>query len=248
METLTSTQSLSRAVRRVYLKEQGFLIARSVYPIVLQVLRGEDRSYDSLLDKWNTPFTLKTKEGELEVRIIDLERFFNLNCLRDNPKCELILRELLYTLNVDVSKKSLIMDWIAKKTDHRIDSLEELRYAGLSEEEINKLREVCTTFSSKKININTAKREVLLSLSPQMDESVVDEIIRRRLERPLKSLNELALFLPNGLDLAYQLRDVATTRSRFFKVVVSIKVKGVRSFLEVIYDRDLGKVVAKRIY
>ncbi|MCW8893276.1 MAG: type II secretion system minor pseudopilin GspK [Deltaproteobacteria bacterium] len=78
-----------------------------------------------------------------------------------------------------------------------LESVEELRLVkGFSERIFNIVSPYLSATKNKQININTAKREVLRSLGPNLDEQTVDFIIEMRRETPIQSLEALKTQLP----------------------------------------------------
>lgn len=90
-----------------------------------------------------------------------------------------------------------------------------------------------------RININTASFRVLSSLSNEMTEDVVTEIIRKRQIQPFKNINEINEFVKEP-DV---LKNLITVKSRIFKIsVTSSDKEGICRFI-VYYDRDSKKIL-----
>lgn len=73
-----------------------------------------------------------------------------------------------------------------------VETVEELLpVKGMSAETLDRLRESLTVYGDGKININTASRLVLESLSEKMDSALAQVIIDRRRLKPFESIAEL---------------------------------------------------------
>ncbi len=90
-----------------------------------------------------------------------------------------------------------------------------------------------------KININTASFRVLTSLSNEMTEDVVTEIIRKRQIQPFKNINEINEFVKEP-DV---LKNLITVKSKIFKIsVTAYDNEGFCRFIAY-YDRDNKKIL-----
>lgn len=73
-----------------------------------------------------------------------------------------------------------------------LDSFDELLMVkGFSPQVVKALAPHATVYGSDKINVNTASKEVLLSLSDQMDEDAANAIIDARTDEPFKTLQQV---------------------------------------------------------
>ncbi len=139
-----------------------------------------------------------------------------------------------------------------------MDSPYELRFLGMNEKDLYGRSEgdvtypgllsLVTVHSSGRININTAPKYVLMALDPRIDRTVADRIIERRISKPFKKVEDLVLVEGVTFDILYRIKGILDVRSRFFRIRESVKVGDVETTLEVIYDRDTGKVVYKRLF
>lgn len=87
-----------------------------------------------------------------------------------------------------------------------------------------------------------------MALDPRIDRTVADRIIERRISKPFKKVEDLVLVEGVTFDILYRIKGILDVRSRFFRIRESVKVGDVETTLEVIYDRDTGKVVYKRLF
>jgi len=99
------------------------------------------------------------------------------------------------------------------------------------------------TDEANRININTASFRVLMTLSNEMNESVVTEIIKRRQLEPFRQTTDINEFIREP-DL---LKNLITVRSNIFKITVTASDKfGFCRFITY-YDRNRNKVLYSSI-
>ncbi|WP_067065544.1 type II secretion system minor pseudopilin GspK [Roseateles chitosanitabidus] len=80
--------------------------------------------------------------------------------------------------------------------------LEQLRWLGLSDEQIERLRPLAVLLPVQTpINVNTAPREVLAAVFEGMDLGSADRIVRARQSKPFRTIDELKAYTPQGLEL-----------------------------------------------
>ena len=72
------------------------------------------------------------------------------------------------------------------------------------------------------ININTAPKEVLMSLNDKIDENLADKIIDRRRFQPYKTLGEISV-ITNDAALSQKLARYATVKGDIFKITALAK-------------------------
>ncbi len=85
-------------------------------------------------------------------------------------------------------------------------------------EDLEPLEHYLTVYGDGRININTAKYPVLLSLSRDMDENIVDDIIEYREEQSFQSLEELKN-LETISDILYdEITSLLTVNSDIFRI------------------------------
>jgi general secretion pathway protein K len=244
VSTLESVKGSADTVNRVYAKQQGYHALLSLLPLVTSALSAEDRSVDTLLDPWSFPLEVETERGALRVAVVDEDRFLNLNAVRD-PRFEGVFRRLLEKLGIDPSKADLLKRWLRERD---LKSVYDLLHLGFSEEEVLSLRGLVTVWSSGRINVNTAPREILRALDPEMDDIVVERLLERRSLRPFRRVEDLVLVEGVTFDILYRIRDLIGVRSRVFRIEASAKVGDAETSLEVVYDREAGRILFKRVY
>jgi general secretion pathway protein K len=240
----------------------------SIMPYVFQGLSQEDPSYDSLLDPWAFPFEVETDKGGLVITIADEDRFFNINYLPKDEIYRKIFSRLLEILEISPGYTERILYYMGKggapyEFDYPpkgapLDSAEELRYIGLSQEELYGkkegeisfpgLLELVTVHSSGKININTAPKYVLMALDPGIDSTVAERIIEYRTTKPFKKPQDLVLVEGVTLDMLYRIEKVIDVKSTNFRILATVRAGDVETTLEVVYDRKKRGVVYTKIY
>ncbi len=129
------------------------------------------------------------------------------------------------------------------------DSLQELRLVkGLEGETYNKLHKFLTVHSDGWINVNTAGKEVLMSLSDNLAEEIADQIIAFRGENPFTTIGDL-----NNINLdnvVYQeILKFITVNSKYFSITSSGNVnqsqKTIRA--EIMRQNNKTKIVYWRV-
>jgi general secretion pathway protein K len=197
---------------------------------------ARDNDYDTLDEFWSRaapPFELG--DGVIRVTVEDEERKINLNLLvlqNGNAVDENRLAEfrlLLTNLGLDPSLADAVVDWLYKAKNDLFDTVDELRLVrGFTTEIFEKIRPFVTVTSSGKVNINTAPKEVLMSLSAgtiaaeggAIDESAADQLIAYRVEHPFRKPEDIGAVSPFFQELYKntRLRDLIDTRSTMFHV------------------------------
>ncbi len=266
VDTYSSVRSLRNIVEELYFKQQAYHVFMSVLPVVLDILKKDDPSVDSLQDRWAYPLTFETQKGELNISIYDEERFLNLNYVDDKAYGKFFER-LLKLLHIDTSYERNLLAWEGKSdvsidTKYPIkkallDSKEELRWAGFKEEDLvgktvgNEfypgLFSLTTVFSSGKININTANAYILMALDPRIDQTLANRIIDRRAREPFRKVEDLLFVDGFNFDILYAIRDLVDVKSRYFHIVMDLKSGEHFSSFEVIYDRQEDRLVYKKL-
>ncbi len=110
---------------------------------------------------------------------------------------------------------------------------------------IPRIKSYLTIYTDGHININTAKREVLLALSPNMTQGVVFEIISKREEGTFKKLNELKSILGNSL--YYEIFPEISVSSHIYRIESLAKVRKTYVKLEAVLNVNTGKTLFWRV-
>ena len=222
------------SIRCVLLAEGGTGAAR----IVLRI-DARDNQYDTLDEIWSRaalPITLG--DGEVSVTIEDEERKIDLNRLmlpNGNAPDErrlAVFQRLLDTLGIDRAMADAVVDWLDNDENPRVggaessyylglpnpyrakndlfDTIGELRLVrGVTADVFEKLLPFVTVSSSGMVNINTAPKEVLMSLSAgkdlaeggAIDSKTADEIIAYRVDHPFTAASQIGNVSPFLRDL-----------------------------------------------
>jgi len=199
------------------------------------------------------------------VAVEDEERKINLNKLvlpngnaPDDQKLA-VFRRLLEILEIDPSLADAIVDWVDIDNTPRVggaesayyeslprahkakndlfDTVEELRLVrGFTPAILETLRPFVTVHSSGKVNLNTAPKQILMSLSAGEDaadageigESTADEILEYRSEHPFHKIEEIGNVSPFLQDLykRTRFRDLVTVQGTAFHTRSSGELAG----------------------
>ncbi len=265
LDLYTTVKGTQIAVQQVYARTQALYVFRSALPLAIAVIKSDDSSVDHLQERWAYPISFKTDKGELTISIYDEDRFINLNTAGEHPA---LFKHLFSYLRIDPQYLDRLLIWIGKKDGSfdspypikraPLNSKEELLYVGFKPEDLQGktignnfypgLWSLTTTFSSGRVNINTAPMHVLMALDPRIDQTLANRIIERRTKEPFKRPEDLVLVEGFTFDMLYSIRDYIDTKSRFFHIVMDLKSGGYSVSFSAIYDRQEGKIVYKRIY
>ena len=241
------------SIRCILLAEGGTGAAR----IALRV-DARDNQYDTLDEIWSRaalPITLG--DGEVRVVVEDEERKIDLNRImlpNGNAPDErrlAVFQRLLDTLGIDRAVADAVVDWTDNDENPRVGGAESSYYLGLPKpyrakndlfdtigelrlvrgvtgEVFEKLRPFVTVSSSGLVNINTAPREVLMSLSAgtdlaeggAIDAKSADEIIAYRKDHPFTTASQIGNVSPFLRDLYARtlIRNLVDVKSTYFHV------------------------------
>lgn len=170
---------------------------------------------------------------------------------------------LLRIIEADGNTANMVIDWI--DTDSQLtlpggiesdikgincknsgmDSIEEFLYfinkkedfygKNLKDKYCAGLKDLMTVHSGGKININTAGKEILMSLDPAITEDIASMILRRQKEKPFNSINELMDIPGINVDNLYKIQQLADIKSFYYKIRITVDLGEVKpSFLCVI--------------
>ncbi len=249
------------SVRAELLAEGGISAAR----IALRE-DAKNNSFDTLDEIWSRPVPpIELGEGSIRVSVEDEERKINLNRLvlpngnAPDDQMLFVFRRLLEILEVDPSVADAVVDWIDNDDSPRVggaesawygslpfpyrskndllDTVEELRLVrGITPAVFETLRPYVTVHSSGKVNLNTAPKQILMSLSAGRDaadaggigEGTANEILEYRKEHPFRKIEEIGDVSPFLSDLyrRTRLRDLLTVQGTAFHVRSSGDIAG----------------------
>jgi len=195
----------------------------------------------------------------------DLERYININniILPDGKtvdvKWERIFERLFKMKGVPLDLIPKICDFIDRDRDVRLggyEGEENLNRRLYLIEELKKLREISddllqgffakyfTAWSSGKVNLNTASKEVLMALSDDIDESVADAIIEFRSGQSLKGVSDLKKVPGFPEKIIPQISEVACFEGKHFRVRVEVRVESLTLRTEAVISG--GRVLYER--
>jgi general secretion pathway protein K len=240
------------SIRAGLVAEAGIAAAR----VALREDAG-DNTYDTLDEIWSRPVPpIDLGEGTIHIVVEDEERKINLNNLvlpngnaTDDVRLA-IFRKLLEILEIDPSLADAVVDWLDNDETPRVggaesgfylsrkfpykskndlfDTVEELRLVrGVTQEVFERVRPFLTVYSSGKINLNTAPKQILMALSAGQDlgeitESTADEIIEYRKEKPFEKIDEIRNVKESLYEVlihqAVERRNLLTVQSTAFHV------------------------------
>lgn len=222
---------------------------------------------DHLGEAWASRLpVLPIEAGSLSGAIYDQQALFNVNNLardgRDSEADITVFRRLLVQLQLAPDLVAPLLDWIdADKTAHApggaeddfylqanppyrcanrpLLSIDELyRVRGFSRDSIERLRPFITAlpvYSS--INVNTAPREILMALLPNLDETDISSVLANRKEAHFKSKLDFRTRLPQAVPaLSDNSFDVA---SHYFSALVIARTNNVQTAFEALLARPL---------
>ncbi len=228
---------------------------------------------DSLKDMWARPIPLITiGNTTMSVEVVDLERYFNLNSVTETKQAE-VFKRLLRLKNINENYASSVIDWVdtddittepdgsefpvlsslRSVKNAPMDSVDELflidHFQNSSHNpDANKVRAilpfVCAC-GGKKININTAGKEVLMALDDEIDEKLADTIIEARNEKAFENIDELTQRTTADHRLANRLQEVADVKSEYFLIKIEINKGEEKSIMSLIVKKEQNQDKAK---
>lgn len=213
--------SLRRA-ENMQLAAKTWLGVESGEALALRTLSADDPAYDGLDEEWALePPPFPVDEGMIAGRIVDANRFLNLNDLLDasgkaQADVELVCKRLFTRLEIDPLLVDALVDWMdTDKEPYGSGGAEESAYAnrpyliknrpldslnevllvqGFELSMLQKLRKVAMVRPSTgltSLNINTAPVDVLLSLADNIPQGEVEAMITARQSAPYKSIGDV---------------------------------------------------------
>jgi len=160
-------------------------------------------------------------------------------------------RRLLKLLLIDQDKANLVVDWIDPDINPTLpgggetgdkpiknaplDSINELLYIpGIEKEDylgkesggkfFTGLKDNLSIYSNGKINLNTASLDLIRSLDDEITESMAQEIVDRRKDKPFEELEDLLNIPGFTRELIYRITYLADIKSSNFRILCQIKI------------------------
>ncbi|MBP2675228.1 MAG: type secretion system minor pseudopilin GspK [Deltaproteobacteria bacterium] len=219
---------------------------------------ANDNQFDTLDEYWSRPVpAIELGDGVINIFVEDEERKINLNLLvmpngnATDDRRLAVFRLFLTRQGIDASLADAFVDWLDNDDTPRVggaetayyqalpypykakndlfDSVEEiLLVRGVTREIYDKIRPFVTVTSSGKVNINTAPKEVLVSLSAgtdaaeagAIDDEAAKQLIEFRKETPFRRPQDIGNVSPffKGLYSRTRFSDLIDVRSTVFHV------------------------------
>lgn len=205
------------------------------------------------MDKEGLSFAYTKEDGNIEIRVFDEQGKVSLKIAYPstgivNEKLYGNYVRLLKLLNEDDAVTDTLSDWLDMDDEPRRngaewsdyyqrlthpykpkndypDSLEEiLMIKGYTPQMYKKISPFVTVYTDGLININTASKEVLMSLSDEMTESLVQKIIAYRNETHFKDRSDIMKVDGFGT-LGFSLQDRITVQGSVFRIYSKAKVE-----------------------
>lgn len=236
--------------------------AVSAVKVALYFLKHDNNNFDGVGDDWYKPIFYNYKGLALSVTIRDECGKLDVNKL-SSPLYYRMAQRLIADLNLDESLADVLKDWVDRDsevtgsgaesfyynslgyspTNGPMKSIYELYYLkGISPGLFKKLSKFLTVYGSGKVNVNSAPKEVLLSLSRDMTETAADSIIE---SRPITNIEKLEDLPGIDKELYFKIRPFITNRCDYFRVDVVASYGG--STAEVVAYTDRNKVLEWKV-
>jgi len=266
LEAFNDSISSHKVITTLYQKERALLLSDSLLGEVATLLNNLG-SIVHLNQQWAKPIKTETPIGEIEVEIVDLDRFLNVNTI-NRPLVYRAMRRLCTLLDIDPRFLERLKVWegLAPKEGFsfpypvkggKLDSLWELTYIwnntgdlfGKKEGfiEYPGLMELLTIYSDGRVNINTAPYWILRSLDEAIDDWTAREIIEKRREKPFKNMLDLLGVGNIDMDTLYRIRNLIKFSSRYFKITISVKSGDIKFNFSAVYDRQSRRFVERTV-
>jgi general secretion pathway protein K len=200
-----------------YLARSGIIFAIEL----LEEDKKTSSQYDSLIELWAQKVPpIPVGDGFVQVEVNDEDRKINLNKLATGfgtvtgDRMRAYMTRFLEIFELKEEITDSITDWIDtddieriggaessyyesleesyEAKNNQLDSLQEIRMIkGIDDEVFKKIKDFLAVHSDGKINVNTASKEVLMSLSEDLTGDIADEIIAFRLENPFQQVADV---------------------------------------------------------
>jgi general secretion pathway protein K len=203
----------------------------------------------------------------LTTQIVDEGGKLSLNALVNEAgeidlEREVQLKRLFKALGLQEEMLAPLLDWLDRDQEERPGGAEDAFYQGLERpyrcgnrpfvtlgqvalvkgyaQGLQGLSRFLSVYSDGKVNVHTAPKEVLLSLSGGMDESIAEAILQYRAEGNFLTLEDLKKVPGVGEDLFAELSPYLSLTSTAFSVTARGRCHGAVSSLQAVFVRDGG--------
>lgn len=252
-------------------------IARGGLIVGKRIIEQDISVYDATDELWAMGVQqYPVADGDVTIEITDLDGRVPLNLLvlnKVNPNMVVKPHYINLLEELGVDQPDLLVDnliaWLDPDDDPSadayysslaepiqckngpLDTIDELAIIeGYSPELLKRLRPHVTAYGGGKINVNTATREVLLSLNDNMTPDVVDALLTARQEQPFKTIEQVR-DLP-GMDepptLIYgSISLYIDVKSSNFRVTSTGRVNDGRTTMQAVVDETGSKIKFQRV-
>ena len=202
---------------------------------------ARETSIDSLSEAWAQEIVrFPVGDGTVSIRIGDEASRFNINTLvtpqgEINDKAVERFGRLLRLVGSKEALSETVAEWLRsnrERLSYTFRDASELRLVPeVGSEAVNKVEKYVTVYTDRmnerNININTVGREVLLALSPQLNEALVEGIIGHRQATPFQEIGEVKRVQGINDEILSTFSDVIDVKSSSFSVWAEAKVADV---------------------
>lgn len=211
---------------------------------------------DTLSEAWAQEIVrFPVGEGTVSIRIGDEASRFNINTLvspqgQINAKAVERFGRLLGSVGNREALSGTVAEWLRgnrKRLSYAFRDASELRLVpGVGSETVSRVEQYVTVhtdrMNERNININTVGREVLLALSPQLNEALVEGIMGHRRASPFQEIGEVKKVQGINDEILSTFSNVIDVRSSSFSVWAEARVADVVRRGSALVSRDGGKV------
>lgn len=122
------------------------------------------------------------------------------------------------------------------------DSIQELRLIkGLGNETYNKVQKFLAVNSDGWININTAGKEVIMSLSENLSGEIADEVLAFRVENPFPTKQDFKNNISMSEDVYNEISKFVDVKSNYFSIISRGEVNQSQKIVRAIVKRQSNK-------
>ncbi|MFQ5354543.1 MAG: type II secretion system minor pseudopilin GspK [Thermodesulfobacteriota bacterium] len=240
----------------------GFM-ARDGLPIAVEISRDINGAGYTYLDEDNATETFKGGMGEIDVSLADEAGRLSLNAIvykngEINQGFYDMYVRLLDELELPSSLAGTLADWIDSDDSVRKDggensdyymrqsppymskggplsSVEELYLVkGYGKEEVEKLKKFVTVHTEGKVNINTAPREVIEAISPEITDDMARDVVSYR--KGMAFENTADIRKVSGFEqIGFNLQNSIIVKSDIFRAFITARTGKSRSMVEALF-------------
>jgi len=227
------------------------------------ILANDESGFDNLNEDWATAITpIKIEGGSLYGKLTDLQSRLNLNNLIDLktdsylPQYRSFFYDCINRLNTQLNQQAMadtIFSFAVNRSPKPklFEQLAELKtIKTITEKDYLKIRPYLSALPTlSPINVNTASKEVLSCLHPQLSSNLAQKLIRYRKSQPFESIDQFwsyAYSLMPNLTLE-QIKDsfpgeYTNTVSNYFILDTEITIEKNKLIGQTILHRKDGKI------